>query len=85
MSAPVVHRAPSESSVEKKEFVEDSDTEVAKEGKGVDVTVGFIVGHGDDAELSSEISHSLRKKLDWHMLPLLFALYFCKCAVAIPV
>jgi hypothetical protein len=78
MSAPAVHRAPSESSVEKKEYISDSEAEVAKEEKGVDVTVGFIAGHGDDAELSSEISHSLRKKLDWHMLPLLFALYFCK-------
>ena len=78
MSAPAVQRSPSTSSIEKKEYGSDSEAEVAKEEKGVDVTVGFIAGHGDEAELSYEISHSLRKKLDWHMLPLLFALYLCE-------
>lgn len=78
MSAPAVHPSHSQSSIEKKEYTSDSEAEVAKEEKGVDVTVGLIAGHGDDAELEHGTSHSLRKKLDWHMLPLLFALYLCE-------
>ncbi|KIO24293.1 hypothetical protein M407DRAFT_213109 [Tulasnella calospora MUT 4182] len=52
-----------------------SDTNVAKEEHGVDVVVGLIAGHAEDSELDLQAAYRLRRKLDWHMLPLLFVLY----------
>ncbi|KIO24291.1 hypothetical protein M407DRAFT_213098 [Tulasnella calospora MUT 4182] len=52
-----------------------SDTEVAKEERGVDVVVGLIAGHGDESEVDLQAAYKLRRKLDRHMLPLLFILY----------
>ncbi|KAG8923901.1 hypothetical protein FRC00_005720, partial [Tulasnella sp. 408] len=52
-----------------------SDLDVAKEERGVDVVAALIAGHGEDSELDSQEADRLRRKLDWHILPLLYILY----------
>ena len=46
-----------------------------KAASEVDVTVGLVVGHDDDAPVSAEESRRLRIKMDWHILPLLWMVY----------
>ncbi|KII87568.1 hypothetical protein PLICRDRAFT_162273 [Plicaturopsis crispa FD-325 SS-3] len=50
-------------------------TDAVDTKSGVDVAVGLITGHFDDDSLSLQESQRLRAKLDWHLLPLLFAIY----------
>ncbi|KAG8905974.1 hypothetical protein FRC01_008185, partial [Tulasnella sp. 417] len=41
----------------------------------VDVVAGLIAGHGEESDLDPQAAHTLRRKLDRNMLPLLCALY----------
>ncbi|TDL22854.1 MFS general substrate transporter [Rickenella mellea] len=41
----------------------------------VDVAIGIAAGHTNDEEISPEEAKRIRRKLDWHILPLLFLLY----------
>lgn len=54
-------------------------TDAVDTKSGVDVAVGLITGHFDDDSLSLQESQRLRAKLDWHLLPLLFAIYARMC------
>ncbi|KAG8917554.1 hypothetical protein FRC01_002376 [Tulasnella sp. 417] len=60
---------------EKVPVTDNSSLEVAKDEKGVDVVAELLSGHAEDAEMDPEVARKIRNKLDWHMLPLLFALY----------
>ncbi|KAG8957529.1 hypothetical protein FRC00_003822 [Tulasnella sp. 408] len=60
---------------EKVPVTDNSSLEVAKDEKGVDVVAELLSGHAEDAEMDPEVARKVRNKLDWHMLPLLFALY----------
>ncbi|KZS96309.1 MFS general substrate transporter [Sistotremastrum niveocremeum HHB9708] len=41
----------------------------------IDVAAELVLGHSDDAEPSAQESKRLRRKLDWHILPLLALIY----------
>lgn len=41
----------------------------------VDVAIGIAAGHTNDEEITPEEAKRIRRKLDWHILPLLFLLY----------
>ncbi|KIO26062.1 hypothetical protein M407DRAFT_24622 [Tulasnella calospora MUT 4182] len=69
------NRSSSSISDEKVPVTGDSSLEVAKDEKGVDVVAELLSGHAEDAEMDPEVARKVRNKLDWHMLPLLFALY----------
>lgn len=52
--------------------------------RALDVGLALAAGHEHDADLSPEESGRLRRKCDWHLLPLLCAIYtgapFASCA-----
>lgn len=53
----------------------DDSIDVVNYKQGVDVAVDFVAGaHGEDV-LDAEAVTRLRRKLDWHLLPLIFAVY----------
>ncbi|TDL22869.1 MFS general substrate transporter [Rickenella mellea] len=43
--------------------------------KGLDVTIGIAAGHANDDVMSPKEAQRIRRKLDWHLLPLLFFIY----------
>lgn len=47
--------------------------------KELDVALSFALGHADDPDLSPAETARLRRKLDWHLLPLLCAIYTGPC------
>lgn len=54
---------------------DDDSLDVVDYRQGVDVAVDFVAGaHGEDV-LDAEAAARLRRKLDWHLLPLIFAVY----------
>lgn len=54
----------------------DSDSiDVVNYNQGVDVAVDLVAGaHADDV-VDPELAARVRRKIDWHILPLLFAIY----------
>jgi hypothetical protein len=69
---------PSNSSMEKVADSSSSQLEVAKAENGVDVVVGLVAYHDQDAEIDPAESKKLLNRLDWHILPLLCGLYTCE-------
>lgn len=54
----------------------DDDTlDVVDYKRGVDVAVDLVAGAHAEDTLDAEAAARVRRKLDWHILPLLFALY----------
>jgi MFS family permease len=53
----------------------DSKLEVAKAEEGVDVVANLFRGHDQEGDVDPAVAKNLRKRLDWHILPLLFLLY----------
>ncbi|KAI5121702.1 hypothetical protein M0805_002095 [Coniferiporia weirii] len=43
--------------------------------KNLDVGLALVAGHADEAELTPQESKRLRRKIDWHILPLLCLIY----------
>ncbi|KDQ58426.1 hypothetical protein JAAARDRAFT_176361 [Jaapia argillacea MUCL 33604] len=64
-----------EKSLNEKGSVSDGSLEAVNYDSGVDVAVGLVTGHADDADIDPQESRRLRIKLDWHLLPLLFVIY----------
>jgi hypothetical protein len=49
--------------------------DVVNYSEGVDVAVDLVAGaHADDV-IDPEVAARIRRKIDWHILPLLFAIY----------
>lgn len=54
--------------------------DVVNYNDGVDVAVDLVAGaHADDV-IDPEVAARIRRKIDWHILPLLFAIYTGACA-----
>jgi MFS transporter, ACS family, allantoate permease len=47
--------------------------------KGVDVAATLVAGHADDAPIDKTENTRLLRKLDKHILPLMFLLYIGQC------
>lgn len=61
--------------VNEKEGSIDPALETVNFNQGVDVAAGLVAGmHADDA-VDPEAAARVRRKIDWHLLPLLFLLY----------
>ncbi|KAF8609182.1 MFS general substrate transporter [Ceratobasidium sp. AG-I] len=54
---------------------DSSKVEAVQYDKGVDEAVDLVAGHADDAPLDPAEARRIRNKIDWVVLPLLFALY----------
>jgi MFS transporter, ACS family, DAL5 transporter family protein len=55
---------------------DSASVEVVNYQEGVDVAVDLVAGqHADDAPLNPTEALKIRRKIDWHLLPLLFLLY----------
>lgn len=53
-----------------------SETEfIHDELKRLDIGLALLKGHTEDAAISPEESKRLRRKIDWHLLPLLCLIY----------
>ncbi|KAF8343124.1 MFS general substrate transporter [Cantharellus anzutake] len=56
-----------------------ANADVVSYGQGVDVAVDLVAGeHANDAPVPPDVASRIRRKLDWHLLPLLFLLYTCQ-------
>ena len=47
--------------------------------RALDVGLALVAGHAEDPELSPQESKRLRRKIDRHLLPLLFLIYTGAC------
>lgn len=43
--------------------------------KSLDVGLALVAGHADEPELTPQESKRLRRKIDWHLLPMLCLIY----------
>ncbi len=43
--------------------------------KSLDVGLALVADRSEDADLSPQESKRLRRKIDWHLLPMLFLIY----------
>jgi len=68
-------KSPSSSSLHKDDASDSPQLEVAKVEDGVDVVVGLVAYHDQDNQPDPMVTKKLLRKLDWHILPLLFTLY----------
>ena len=48
---------------------------IAADLKALDVGLTLVAGHGEDPDVSPQESKRIRRKIDRHLLPLLFLVY----------
>ena len=71
--AEMKRRQASQSSIEKIEIGNGSTEYISRDLKTLDVALSLVAGH-EDYEVTPEESRRICTKLDWHLLPLLFAI-----------
>ena len=71
-------------------FIDEKDgagsSELVHEDKirRLDVGLALLQGHTDDPPVSPEESKRIRRKIDWHLLPLLCLIYMGKLKLLLP-